>query len=134
MTAYNTFEKIVEQCFDFDSERSIDTDIKIKLKIENISEFLIENKPELVKNFIVKGKEYTRAFFVIREYLMVYSFSLEGHARLREMVMCMSEYMDHHGESKGENFNKIYKKFVEMVKPDGRSNVENYFKEHSNDR
>lgn len=128
MTAYDTFEKIVEQCFDFDSERSIDTDIKIKMKIENISEFLIENKPELVKKFIVKG--YISAIFVIREYLMVRSFSFEGHARLREMVMCMSEYMDRHDEPKGENFNKIYKEFVEMVKPDGRSNAEEYYKTH----
>ena len=122
-TSYYTFGKIVEQCFDFDSERSVivdDKDFRIRMKIKNIWDFLINNKPELSETSVT-------------EYLAVYSFSFKGHARLREMVIAMSEYMDYHNEPKGENFNKIYKDFVEMVKPDGRSNAENYFKEHSND-
>ena len=134
ITAYNSFEKIVEQCFDFDSKRfDNDRDFRIKTEIKNIWEFLIKNKPGLIKTLNIKGNE---SVSLMKEYLTVHSLSFEGHARLREMVLCMSEYMDYCTKPKGEKFNKIYKEFVEMVKPDGRSNAENYFKEHShnNDR
>ena len=141
MTAYNTFEKIVEQCFDYALERSADgrpvdaegRKARIDRWIESIYFFIVEEYPEskLARAFNIN--RFPGAVSIIRDYLTVHPFSFKGHARLREMVIYISEYMDYHDEPKGENFNKIYKEFVEMVKPDGHSNAENYFREHSDD-
>ena len=138
MTAYNVFQKIVGQCFEYTLESSTTTDkLFIESIIENISAFVVGTKPEskLSKKYNAEIKRFrcVRYSSITLDYLMVHPLSFEGHARLREMVIYMSEYMDYHDEPKGENFNKIYKEFVEMVKPDGHSNAENYFREHSDD-
>lgn len=136
MTAYNTFENIVEQCFDLALKRStVDDKLIIKSIIENICVFAFENNPKFAKKYDAEIKGFVSRASIMRDYLSVHPLSFKGHARLREMVICMSEYMDYHDYDapKGETFYKIYKEFVEMVKPDGHSNAENYFREHSDD-
>ena len=121
MTAYNTFEKLVEQCFDYALERSADgqprpVDVecrkaRINLIIENIYFFIITSGSRSnTKSILAKAfneNEYQGAISIIRDYLSVYPPSFEGHARLREMVIYISEYMDYHDEPKGDNFYKI---------------------------
>ena len=108
------FINVVKQCFNLES-MSVTDDLKAVHIVQDIWEES-DNPKKLEINS--------------REYLSVPPFGYEGHARLRQMVIYMSEYMDKRNIEKGETFNKLYTQLVEMVKPDGRSNAEEYYKAH----
>ena len=111
---HHAFINVVKQCFNLES-MSVTDDLKAVHMVQDIWEE--SDNP--------KKLEITS-----REYLSIPPFGYEGHARLRQMMIYMSEYMDKHNIEKGETFNELYIQLVEMVKPDGRSNAEEYYKTH----
>lgn len=111
---HHAFINVVKQCFNLES-MSVTDDLKAVHIVQDIWEES-DNPKKLEINS--------------REYLSIPPFGYEGHARLRQMVIYMSEYMDKRNIEKGETFNKLYTQLVEMVKPDGRSNAEEYYKTH----
>lgn len=112
---HDVFINVIKQCFNYLDPIDVLADINVRLIIQNIWD-----ESDNPKN----------AEITAREYLSIPPFSYEGHARLRQMMIYMSEYMDKHNIEKGETFKEQYKQLVEMVKPDGRSNVEEYYKTH----
>lgn len=111
---HHAFINVVKQCFNLNS-KSVTDDLEAVHIIQDI--WKESDNP--------KKLEITS-----REYLSIPPFGYEGHARLRQMVIYMSEYMDKRNIEKGETFNMLYTQLVEMVKPDGRSNAEEYYKTH----
>lgn len=65
------------------------------------------------------------------EYLHCYSYSIEGHAKLREMMEYLSKYMDERNIEKGEVFTALWIEFHEYVTPDGKNNYEERIKQKS---
>ena len=63
------------------------------------------------------------------EYLHCYSYSTEGHAKLREMMEYLSKYMDERNIEKGEVFTALWIEFHECVTPDGKNNYEERIKQ-----
>jgi len=111
---HHAFMNVVKQCFNLNTT-SVTDDLNTLHIIQDIWEE--SDNPKKLK---IKASDY----------LSIPPFGYEGHARLRQMVIYMSEYMDKHNIEKGEAFNKLYTQLVEMVKPDGRSNAEEYYKAH----
>lgn len=111
---HHVFINVVKRCFNLDNMKVTD-ELQAMRIVQDIWEE--SDNPEKLK---IKASDY----------LSVSSFEYEGHARLRQMVIYMSEYMDKRNIEKGETFNKLYTQLVEMVKPDGRSNAEEYYRAH----
>lgn len=111
---HHTFINVVKQCFNLDNVKVTD-----ELQARHIVQDIWEESDNPKKLEINAS-----------EYLSIPVYGYEGHARLRQMVIYMSEYMDKRNIEKGETFNKLYTQLVEMVKPDGRSNAEEYYKAH----
>lgn len=88
------------------------------------------NASRIIQNMWEESNNPKKLEIKARDYLSISPFGYEGHARIRQMMIYMSEYMDKHNIEKGEAFNALYTQLVEMVKPDGRSNAEEYYKSH----
>ena len=63
------------------------------------------------------------------EYLHCHPYSIEGHAKLREMMEYLSKYMDERNIEKGEVFTALWIEFHECVTLDGRNNYEERIKQ-----
>lgn len=113
--AHDVFINVVKRCFNLNNMKVTD-DIQAR---------------RIVQDILEESDNPKNAEITAREYLSITPFSYEGHARLRQMMIYMSAYMDKHNVKKGETFKEIYKQLVEMVKPDGRSNAEEYYKTHN---
>lgn len=110
MNTYYTFIDIVKRCFNLNTASMADV-----LDASRIIQHIWEESDNPKK---------------LEDYLSIPPFGREGHARIRQMMIYMSEYMDKHNIEKGETFNRLYTQLVEMFRPDGRSNVEEYYKAH----
>ena len=129
MTAFDTFVKIVESCCcksigehsDMSDNNSLLTARSIASKIWMESLDWGNTHIDLLNHATLNVS--------ISHYLHCAPFTIEGHAKLREMMEYLSKYMDKHNIEKGEVFTALWIEFHECVTPDGKNNYEERIKQ-----